>query len=190
MLNILLFGAPGAGKGTQSQRLIEKHNLVHISTGDILRAERKAQTPLGKLASEYIDKGALVPDEVIIGIVENKIKQSLPAQGFVFDGFPRTVAQAEALDRMLGANGLSISGMIAMDVPADELKQRLLKRAQLEGRADDTPEVIANRIQVYQNETLPVAGFYRSQNKYHEINGLGSIEDITARVEQVLAKLG
>jgi adenylate kinase len=190
MLNIVLFGPPGAGKGTQSAKLIEKYQLIHLSTGDLLRAERKALSPLGLKANEYIEKGNLVPDEVVIGMIENKIKEYQAPKGFIFDGFPRTVPQAKALDQLLGHYNTSISCMIALEVSYQELFTRLLKRGEESGRADDKDEnVINNRIQVYNNETLPVADFYKTQQKYKGIHGIGEIDEIFQEICQELDTL-
>lgn len=179
MLNLVLFGPPGAGKGTQSEKLISKYNLVHLSTGDILRAERKAGTPLGQEAQKYIDKGELVPDEVVIGMIEIKLDHHKDATGFIFDGFPRTTAQAEALDRVLEKRATSITMMLSLEVPEEELKKRLLLRGKDSGRADDQdPAVIQKRINVYNSETAPVKQFYTKQGKFHPVHGIGDIEDI------------
>ena len=179
MLNIVLFGPPGAGKGTQSAKLIEKYELVHLSTGDILRAERKAGTPLGQEAQKYIDGGKLVPDSVVIGMIETHIDKNISGRGFIFDGFPRTTAQADALDKLLGSKGTSIHLMLALEVNEEELKKRLLLRGKESGRADDqNPEVIQTRIHVYNSETAPVKEFYTTQGKYFGVNGIGSIDDI------------
>lgn len=179
MLNIVLFGPPGAGKGTQSEKLIEKYSFIHLSTGDLLRAEIKAGTALGIQAKQNMDKGELVPDSVVIGMIGNKVKSNPDAKGFIFDGFPRTVAQAEALDLLLTENNTSITGMIALEVEQEELVARLLKRGETSGRADDTNEsIIRNRIAVYNKETTPVADFYKAQDKLSKIQGIGSIEDI------------
>ena len=190
MLNIVLFGPPGAGKGTQSAKLIEHFGLIHLSTGDLLRAERKAQTPLGIKANEYIEKGNLVPDEVVIGMIENKIKEYPNPKGFIFDGFPRTVPQAEALDNLLAHHDTAISCMIALEVEYNELVERLLKRGADSGRADDQDEnIIKNRISVYNNETLPVADFYKSQNKLASIYGIGEVEEIYHNICAALSKV-
>jgi adenylate kinase len=179
MKNIVLFGPPGAGKGTQSERLIEKYKLIHLSTGDILRAERKAGTTLGKKANEYIEKGELVPDEVVIGMVANKINENLNAIGFIFDGFPRTTGQGRALDEMLNNLGQPITKMIALEVDEDELTKRLLLRGETSGRADDQDEAtIRNRFKVYNNETLPLKDYYDAQGKYLGVNGMNSIETV------------
>lgn len=183
MLNIVLFGPPGAGKGTQSENLISRYNLVHLSTGDIFRSNIKGQTELGKLAKSYIDKGELVPDEVTIKMLESEVEKHPEAKGFIFDGFPRTTAQAEALDRFLESRDTSITMMLALEVPEEELKKRLKHRAETSGRTDDAdPKVIQKRIDVYQQETAPVADYYRKQNKYKGIDGMGSIEEISKRL--------
>ena len=188
MLNIVLFGPPGAGKGTQSEFLINDYQLVHLSTGDLFRKHLGEGTELGKLAQGYMDAGKLVPDEVVISMVEEKIKDHLDAKGFIFDGFPRTVAQAEALDSMLASHNLSISGMVELKVPQDELKKRLLERGKTSGRVDDqNEEKIDTRIQVYLNETAPVADFYQNQNKFNSIKGVGVIEDISTKIGEVIS---
>lgn len=179
MLNIVLFGPPGAGKGTQSEKLIEKYNLVHISTGDLFRKHLSEGTDLGKLARTYMDDGNLVPDQVVIDMVDQKIHQTEGAEGFIFDGFPRTVPQAGALDHLLEKNKTPITGMIALDVPEDELKTRLLSRGKESGRADDqSVEKIENRLRVYFQETVPVMEYYKSQGKYYPVHGVGSIDGI------------
>ncbi|SIS80048.1 adenylate kinase [Belliella pelovolcani] len=187
MLNIVLFGPPGAGKGTQSEKLIEKYNLTHLSTGDLFRKHLGEGTELGKLAQKYMNEGRLVPDEVVIGMVEEKIKSTPDSKGFIFDGFPRTVAQAEALDVMLEALGMKISGMIALDVPEEVLKERIRERGKTSGRVDDQDETkIATRIKVYLDETLPVAGFYENQGKLTKIYGVGTIDEIFGNITSVI----
>ena len=179
MLNIVLFGPPGAGKGTQSEKLIARYNLVHLSTGDIFRANIKGATELGILAKSYMDKGQLVPDEVTIRMLESEVNKNPNAKGFIFDGFPRTQAQAEALDNLLKSKSVSITLMLALEVEEEELKKRLLLRVKDSGRPDDqNPDVIQKRIDVYNNETSPVKHFYTSQGKYKGINGIGEIEGI------------
>jgi adenylate kinase len=183
MLNLILFGPPGAGKGTQSEKLISKYNLKHISTGDLLRAERQAGTELGNQANDYISKGELVPDAVVIGMVKNYMLAHSEASGFIFDGFPRTIPQAEALDDMLSDFKASISIVLGLEVNEDELVQRLLLRGQTSGRIDDqNEETIRKRFHEYVNKTLPIQGFYDNQGKYHGINGLGEIDQINAEL--------
>lgn len=181
MLNLIIFGPPGAGKGTQSEKLIAHYGLSHISTGDLLRAERAAGTELGKMANEYIAKGELVPDDVVIGMVRNFMLSHQDSPGFIFDGFPRTVAQADALDKMLQEFSSQIHVVLGLEVQEDELVKRLLLRGQTSGRADDqSEETIRNRFREYQNKTLPLQNYYASQNKYSGIVGIGEIEDIFA----------
>jgi len=183
MLNIVLFGPPGAGKGTQSERLIEKYNLVHLSTGDVFRANIKGETELGKLAKSYMDAGQLVPDAVTIDMLRSEVGKHQDPKGFIFDGFPRTNAQAQALDEFLAGLNTQISLMLALEVEEQELKTRLLKRAEVSGRADDAdPAVIEKRITVYNQETAPVKAFYQAQEKFVAIDGIGSIDDITQRL--------
>jgi adenylate kinase len=190
MLNIVLFGPPGAGKGTQSERLIDKYGLVHLSTGDIFRANIKGETELGMLAKSYMDKGELVPDAVTIDMLRSEVLKNEAAKGFIFDGFPRTNAQAVALDEFLKSLNTEISLMLALEVEEEELKTRLLKRAEVSGRPDDAnPEIIQNRINVYNNETKPVKDFYQSQNKFISINGIGEIDEISNRLYQAIDQL-
>jgi adenylate kinase len=187
MLNIVLFGPPGAGKGTQAAKLLEKYQLVHLSTGDILRSELAAKTTLGLEAKKYMDKGELVPDSVVIGMIESKIDSNTDAKGFIFDGFPRTTAQAKALDEMLEKKNIAITMMLALEVEKEELIKRLLLRGKDSGRADDQDRsVIENRIRVYNSETAPVQDFYESQGKYKGIHGMGTIDDIFDRLCDVI----
>ncbi|MCU0358507.1 MAG: adenylate kinase [Cyclobacteriaceae bacterium] len=179
MINIVLFGPPGAGKGTQSAKLIDKYSLLHISTGDLFRKHLKEGTPLGKLAQEYMSKGNLVPDQVVIDMVKDKIKSSGEIEGVIFDGFPRTVKQAEALDAMLVGMDTGITTLVELMVTEDELKKRLAERAHKENRPDDAkPEVIENRIAVYKSETVPVAQYYEKLGKYSAVVGIGDIDQI------------
>lgn len=179
MLNIVLFGPPGAGKGTQSEKLINKYQLVHLSTGDILRGEIAAGTALGLEAKQLMDAGILVPDAVVIGMISSKLDHNPNAKGFIFDGFPRTTAQAEALDKLLAEKNTSISMMLALEVSDEELTKRLLLRGMNSGRADDqNEEIIRNRIQEYNNKTAPLKHYYSAQNKFKSVYGIGSVEEI------------
>ncbi len=183
MLNLILFGPPGSGKGTQSEKIIEKYGLVHLSTGDLLRNERKLKTPLGIAAQEYIDKGQLVPDEVVIGMIETAIDANKDVKGFLFDGFPRTVAQAIALGALLDKKDTSIAAVLFLQVEEEELIARLLNRGKTSGRSDDTDEsILRNRQKVYKEETLPVADYYTHLNKVTRVEGTGSIDDIFNRL--------
>ena len=179
MLNIVLFGPPGAGKGTQSEKLIEKFQLIHLSTGDLLRSEIAQQTDLGMQAKLLMDKGELVPDAVVIGMIRSKLEHNQQAKGFIFDGFPRTAAQAEALDQLLAEKNTAINCMLALEVDNEELTKRLLLRGKDSGRADDqNEEIIRNRIKEYNNKTAPLKDFNSAQNKFHAVNGIGSIDEI------------
>jgi adenylate kinase len=190
MLNLVLFGPPGSGKGTQSEKLIAKYQLVHLSTGDILRGELKAQSPLGLEAKKYMDKGELVPDQVVIDMIGLKLDQNKAAKGFIFDGFPRTTSQAGALDKLLSVRNTGITMMLALEVPHEELVKRLLNRGKDSGRADDqNPDIIENRIRVYHKETSPVISYYDGQKKFRAIQGVGSIDDIFGRLSAEIDKL-
>lgn len=179
MLNLVLFGPPGAGKGTQSTNLIEKYKLIHLSTGDILRSEIAAGTALGLEAKKLMDAGILVPDEVVIGMIRSKLEHNKNANGFIFDGFPRTTAQAEALDKLLSEKNTSITLMLALEVNDEELTKRLLLRGKDSGRADDqNEEIIRNRIKEYNNKTAPLKNYYSAQGKFQSINGIGNVEEI------------
>jgi adenylate kinase len=191
MFNLILFGPPGSGKGTQSENLIKKYGLKHLSTGDLLRSEIKQGTPLGMEAKSFMDKGQLVPNEVVIGMISSAVDANPKATGFLFDGFPRTTAQADALDKLLELKKTSISLMLALEVSEEELVKRLLKRGQTSGRSDDTNEsVIRERINVYHNETSAVAEHYRKFNKVEMIEGEGSIDEIFASIcKEIDAKI-
>ncbi|GAA4512679.1 adenylate kinase [Sphingobacterium thermophilum] len=186
MLNLVLFGPPGAGKGTQSEKLINKYNLVHISTGDIFRAHIKNQTELGKQVSQIIAEGNLVPDSITIAMLEEEIQKNPQAKGFIFDGFPRTVAQAEALDNFLASINSSISGVIALDVTEEELTQRIAKRQEISGRADDAADKLKKRIEEYFSKTIHVLPYYEKQGKLTKVNGIGEIETIFAELCAVI----
>ncbi|MFT4733388.1 MAG: adenylate kinase [Marivirga sp.] len=190
MLNIILFGPPGAGKGTQSEKIINKYKLTHIATGDLFRKHLGEGTELGKLAQQYMDEGNLVPDQVVIGMVDEKLKEGAGSHGFIFDGFPRTVPQAEALETLLKQKGQAIAGMIALDVPEEELKARIKERGKTSGRTDDQNEKkIENRIKVYLDETLPVANYFGLKNKFVKIEGVGTIEGIFENISTEIDKL-
>ena len=189
MLNIVIFGAPGSGKGTQSVRIVEKYGINHISTGDVLRAEIKAGTELGKTAKGYIDQGQLLPDELIIDILASTLDGFKESKGVIFDGFPRTIAQAEALKKMLAERGQEVSIMLDLDVPEDELMTRLIKRGQESGRADDNEETIKKRLVVYHSQTSPLIDWYKNDGKYRHIQGLGSMDGIFADIAAVIDNL-
>ncbi|MBO4581739.1 MAG: adenylate kinase [Bacteroidales bacterium] len=186
MLNIALFGPPGSGKGTQSKFIINKYHLVYISTGDILREQISLQTALGIQAKQLIDHGHLVPDELVVQLIEDKLNNGGNANGFLFDGFPRTCSQAEILEQILKKRHMNLNAMVSLEVPQTELVQRLLDRASVQGRSDDTKEVIEARFKEYASKTMPVIDFYKSLNKYHPVDGVGSLEDIFARIQQVI----
>ena len=189
MLNIVIFGAPGSGKGTQSERIVEKYGINHISTGDVLRAEIKNGTELGKTAKGYIDQGQLIPDELMIDILASVFDSFKDSKGVIFDGFPRTIAQAEALKKMLAERGQDVSVMVDLDVPEDELMVRLIKRGKDSGRADDNEETIKKRLHVYHSQTAPLIDWYKNEKKYQHINGLGTMEGIFAEICEAIDKL-
>jgi adenylate kinase len=189
MFNLILFGPPGSGKGTQSERLVEKYGLVHLSTGNLLREEIAQKTPLGLEAKSFMDKGQLVPDEVVIGMVDSYFDKHPEAKGFLFDGFPRTVAQAVALDKLLELKKTEIASVLALDVSEEELVKRLLNRGKTSGRSDDTNEdVIRKRFAVYTNETTPVADHYRKNKKFQSIKGEGSVDEIFSAIGDAIEK--
>ena len=189
MFNLILFGPPGSGKGTQSDKLVEKYGLVHLSTGNLLRQEIKDKTPLGLEAKSFIDKGQLVPDEVVIGMVDSYFDQHKGAKGFLFDGFPRTVAQAKALDKLLELKKTEIGRVLILDVDEEELIKRLVFRGKTSGRSDDADENIQrNRQSVYKKETLPVADYYTRSKKVANVNGMGEILEIFERLSSHIDK--
>jgi adenylate kinase len=187
MHNIILFGPPGAGKGTQSKKLVLKYNLIHLSTGDLLHKEVMAKTQLGMQARELMLAGKLVPDEVVIGMIDNRIKENKNGAGFVFDGFPRNMKQAESLDNLFKINGLAIDKVIALEVDEAELIQRILQRGKEQGRFDDQNEaLVRNRVKLYFSNTSQVSEFYKAQNKYYTLPGLGDIENIFKQICQIV----
>lgn len=189
MLNLILFGPPGSGKGTQAESIVEHYDLLHISTGDLFRYEMGNDTPLGLKAKEYISKGELVPDEVTIGMLKNKVNASADAKGFIFDGFPRTIAQAEALDAFLKEKGSGITVLVALDVDDNEIVKRILNRGLTSGRADDNDEeIIRNRIAVYNSETAQVYDYYGKEGKSVKVNGIGTINEIFDRLKHEIDK--
>ncbi len=190
MLNLVLFGPPGAGKGTQADFLIEKFRLIHLSTGDLLRSQIAAETTLGVEAKSYMDKGFLVPDSIVIGMIKSKLNENKSANGYIFDGFPRTVAQAKALDELLDEYKTPVSGMLCLLVENEELINRLLFRGKTSGRPDDQDvSIIENRIKIYHEKTAPLRDYYREQNKYYKIDGTGTIEEIAQRLSHTVSTL-
>ncbi len=189
MLNIVLFGPPGSGKGTQACKIIEKYNLVHISTGDLLRSEVEKQTELGIKAKAIMDNGELVSDKIVIGMIKNKLEENQDGPGFIFDGFPRTVDQARELRKALTEIDERVSTMISLTVEKEELVKRLLKRGQDSGRSDDNLETINNRIDVYDRQTIPVAYYYDKMHKHASVNGEGTIDKIFDRIVEVIEKV-
>ncbi|GGE51513.1 adenylate kinase [Marinicauda pacifica] len=187
-MNVILFGPPNAGKGTQAKRLVNEYGWVHLSTGDMLRAARKAGTELGKQVSAIIDRGDLVSDEIVIALIEERLPDAEAAGGAIFDGFPRTIAQAEALDKVLESRGKKIDVVIRLDVDPDELTRRVEKRAKEEGRPDDTVEVFKNRLDTYEAETAPLIPYYESQDKLVNVDGMGSVEDVAASIDKALGR--
>ena len=189
MLNIALFGPPGAGKGTQAKMIVDKYNLKHLSTGDMIRKEISEATELGLTAQEIINRGELLSDEIVIKMVENCVKSNMDAPGFLFDGFPRTQAQAEILDGILAGLGTQLDTLVSIEVPFDILKARMLKRAAVEGRADDTEEVIENRFKEYNAKTVHVAAYYNGLGKETKVDGNLSVEEVFASIASALDKL-
>ncbi len=190
MLNLVIFGPPGAGKGTQAAFLIERFGLLHVSTGDLLRSEIAKSTALGLEAKKFMDKGELVPDAVVIGMIKSMLDSNKEAKGIIFDGFPRTVQQAEELDNLLEKNATPVQAMLSLEVEKEELIERILKRGKTSGRSDDINEsIIENRINIYNQKTAPLKNYYNGQQKLYEIRGLGTIGEITDRLIQIVEKL-
>lgn len=190
MIHLILFGPPGSGKGTQAEKLVEHYGLTHISTGDLFRYEMSHNTPLGQKAKEYMAAGELVPDEVTIGMLRNKVNSVPQTRGFIFDGFPRTVAQAKALDEFLAEKGQEITGLVALAVHEEEIVKRILLRGKTSGRPDDNDEsIIRNRIDVYKSETTPVSDYYHRIGKSHTVQGIGSLDEIFQRLTGVIDSL-
>ena len=187
MFNIVVFGAPGSGKGTQSLKLIDRYGVHHISTGEVLRQHIKNDTELGKIASEYIAKGQLIPDNLMLEILAHELDSNpVAGAGVIFDGFPRTIPQAEALNKMLEERGQKVDAVVGLEVDDDELMERMIQRGKETGRADDTPETIANRLKVYHTQTQPLRDFYMNEGKYHAIPGSGSIDHIFSQIAAAL----
>lgn len=189
MLNILIFGGPGSGKGTQSDLITEKYNLKHISTGEVLRSEIAKGTELGIIADSYISRGRLVPDYLMIDMIEDLIKDSNGYNGFIFDGYPRTVPQGIALDNKMSKNGIEISSVLCLNVSEDILTERLINRGKHSGRSDDNKEVIKRRLKVYHEETEPLIEYYSKQNKLTQIEGNGSVEEVFSNIKKILSKI-
>ncbi|MBO7495913.1 MAG: adenylate kinase [Salinivirgaceae bacterium] len=189
MFNLVIFGPPGSGKGTQSENIINKYGLVHLSTGDLLRAEKNSGSELGNKIKELIDNGNLVPDSLVEEMVKKNVTNNKEAAGFIFDGFPRTTTQAAWLDNMLAEQGQSVTQMLALDVDDDELRSRILERGKVSGRADDQDEnIINNRIAVYHKQTQPVIDFYSAQGKFVSVDGIGSLDDVFGRISDAMDK--
>ena len=186
MKNLVIFGAPGSGKGTQSDLLVAKYGFRHISTGDVLRAEIRQGTELGRTAQQFIDKGQLIPDELMIEILANVYDSLCPCEGVIFDGFPRTIPQAEALKKMLAERGTEVSAVLQLEVPEEMLTERLLNRGKTSGRADDNAETIRKRLEVYHSQTAPLAAWYAAEGKLHAIKGYGALEEINAALCEVI----
>ena len=186
MKNLVIFGAPGSGKGTQSDLLVAKYGFRHISTGDVLRAEIKQGTELGRTAQQFIDKGQLIPDELMIEILASVYDSLCPCEGVIFDGFPRTIPQAEALKNMLAQRGTEVSAVLQLEVPEEMLTERLLNRGKTSGRADDNAETIRKRLEVYHSQTAPLAAWYAAEGKLHAIKGYGALEELNAALSEVI----
>lgn len=189
MLNVVIFGAPGSGKGTQSELIIKEYGLDHISTGDVLRSEIKNETELGKIAKDYIEKGQLVPDELIVDMLAKVLDSKENSQGVIFDGFPRTIPQAKALKKMLNDRSTDVSIMLNLQVEEEELIKRLLERGKISGRSDDNLETIKSRLDVYHNQTAPLADYYVGEGKHVAVHGMGTIEEIFDRIKNAVNKV-
>ena len=189
MFNLIIFGAPGSGKGTQSERLVERYGLHHISTGELLRSHIAQGTPLGKVADGFISHGNLIPDELMLDILAEELDSHSDAAGVIFDGFPRTIPQAEALRGLLAGRGSKVHAVVGLEVPEDELMTRLVKRGAESGRSDDNPETIAKRLEVYHRQTQPLKQFYTEETTFHPINGIGSVYDIFKSITLVVDPL-
>lgn len=189
MLNIIIFGAPGSGKGTQSQNLVDKYHLTHISTGEILRNEIEHETKLGKLADKYMSHGQLVPDNVVVDMLNDLFASNPDSVGYIFDGFPRTLKQGEVMDEMFHEKDKNINVVLSLEVDDDHLTERLIKRGEVSGRNDDTPETIKSRLQVYYRQTEQLKEYYAQQGKLVKIDGMGTVEDIFSRIEKVIDRL-
>ena len=189
MLNIVIFGAPGSGKGTHSDLMKKKYNLTHISTGDVLRREIKEETDLGKIAKEYIDKGQLIPDELVSDILDQELETIKDSNGVIFDGFPRTIPQVEALEKILNKRGMDVSVLLDLQVEEEELVKRLLERGRVSGRSDDNEETIQSRLKVYHSQTAPLAEHYKNKGKHVAIKGNGTIEEIFSRIVEAIEQL-
>ncbi len=188
MLNLIIFGPPGSGKGTQSARIVEKYHLIHLSTGDLLRDEMENGTPLGKMVRKYIDKGLLVPDEIVLKELYQKASTHMDAPGFIFDGFPRTIVQAEALDRLLEKRNIPIGLVISVEVDEEELFRRLMGRAEDSGRSDDSDVIIRRRLEVYKQQTHPLIAYYRKQGKIITVNGMAPVDEVFGKICQAVDK--
>ncbi len=186
MFNLVIFGAPGSGKGTQSEKLINRFGLHHISTGDVLRSHIAKGTELGKVADSYISKGHLIPDDLMVDILASEFDNRPNDKGVIFDGFPRTIPQAQALHRLLEQRGTELHAVVGLEVPEDELVERLINRGKVTGRSDDNPTAIKERLEVYHNQTSPLKEYYTTEGKYHPIHGLGSVDEIFSRIENEL----
>jgi adenylate kinase len=186
MLNIIIFGPPGSGKGTQSAKIVEKYNLVHLSTGDLMREEIAKDSPLGREVKKFIDKGMLVPDEIIMRELYDKASEHLDSPGLIFDGFPRTIVQAEMLDQMLNKHGIPIDVVLSVDVNEEELFKRLMGRAEDSGRSDDTADIIWQRIEVYKEQTFPLIDFYKKQGKIVSINGMSPVDKVFGKITKAV----